>query len=166
MNRRSACAVMVAAAMQVAAAASARITSWPSSKLARPLSLPALDGVVWDLHSLRGKVVLLHVWATWCESCRADMPQLDRLAERYSDLQILAINHGEGEAQIRRYLSTVPVDYPILRDPDGTVLRTWGHGVLPLSVLISREGRPRLTIEGEFDWNGAEAARLVQPLLG
>jgi thiol-disulfide isomerase/thioredoxin len=156
---------MAAFAMQAAVAASARITAWPSAKPAKPLSLPALDGVVWDLHSLRGEVVLLHVWATWCESCRAEMPQLDVLARRYRGLQILAVNHGEGEAQIRRYLSILPVDYPILRDPDGAVLRAWGHDVLPLSVLISRDGRPRLTIEGEFDWNGSEADRLLQPLL-
>ncbi|HEX4377918.1 MAG TPA: TlpA disulfide reductase family protein [Steroidobacteraceae bacterium] len=166
LTRRGVCAALGAFALRTAIAASARVTPWPSGKPANALRLTAIDGAVWDLQSLRGKAVVLHVWASWCEPCRAEMPQLNNLAKSHSELQILAINHGEGQASIQRFLSSTPVDYPILRDPQGSVLRTWGHGVLPLSILISRDGRPRFTIDGEFDWDGPEAARLLRPLLG
>jgi thiol-disulfide isomerase/thioredoxin len=164
-SRRSVCGALAALAIGSAFAASARVTRWSANKPTPALRLMSLDGRVWDLHGLLGKPVLVHVWASWCEPCRTEMPRLNLLAKRSSELQILAINHEEGEASIQHFLSSTPVDYPILRDPAGSILRGWGRGVLPLSVLISRKGRAQFIIEGELDWDGPEAARLLQRLL-
>jgi thiol-disulfide isomerase/thioredoxin len=154
--------------MNAANAASARITAWRKSKPTPALNLRSVSGAEWNLQSLRGKVVLVNVWATWCEPCRVELPQLDALAkhhEKDGELVVLGVNHGEGDAAIRRFLEKIPLSYPVLRDPDGSVLRQWGHGILPLTILIARDGHARTLVEAEFDWMSTQAAELLQPLL-
>jgi thiol-disulfide isomerase/thioredoxin len=164
-RREAAAALFVAFSMDIACASSARISRWPESKRTPRLRLPSLTGEDWSLEALRGKVVLLNVWASWCESCRAEMPQLNTLAGSRNDLVVLGINCGEGEVSIRRFLAATALGYPILRDPEGSVVRDWGHGILPLTILIARDERARTTIEGELDWQSVQAAELLEPLL-
>jgi thiol-disulfide isomerase/thioredoxin len=134
-----------------------------------PLPLRALDlqGKVWDLAQLRGRVVVLNFWATWCPPCRAEMPSLQQLAEIYGpeQLLVLAVNVGEGPRRISQYLQSSGLNLTVLLDPKTEIARYWGASALPTTYVLDTEGRPRYRVRGEMDWSGRDATDLVEPLL-
>ena len=147
------------------------VQAWPASRSVPSLSLPDLQRQKQTLSSLRGSVVVLNFWASWCEPCVAEMPSLLRLAETRGDdgVVVLAINYQESAAKIRSFLETVlgevPGTMPVLLDADGAAAKAWTRRVFPTTVLVGRDGRPRWSVVGEFDWTGAEARRLLDPLV-
>lgn len=141
---------------------------WPSRKPAPPLALNDLDGRRWSLAELRGKVVVLNFWASWCEPCVTEIPTLSWLAETHAargDLVVLGVNYQEHEGKVRRFLQGVPVAYPVLLDRNGEAAKAWTSRIFPSTVLIGRDGRPVLTVIGELDWAGQQGERLLNPLL-
>lgn len=116
---------------------------------------------------LRGQVVLLNFWASWCEPCRAEMPSLELLATRHEPdgLRVLAINFRETDGAVRRFLDQTSFSLPVLRDRDGGAAQAFGVRVFPSTVAIARDGRAAFTVVGEVDWNAPEARRWIAPLL-
>jgi thiol-disulfide isomerase/thioredoxin len=155
------------AALPVWAQRSYDVTPWPARQPLPPLQALDLQGRTWTLDGLRGRGVVLNFWATWCPPCRAEMPSLQQLAEIYGpeQLQVLALNVGEGPARIVQYLQSSGLQLTVLLDPRNEAARAWGATVLPTTILIDAEGRPRQRVRGELDWSGREAAALVEPLL-
>ena len=143
------------------------MSPWPAGRAAPPLQALDMQGQTWTLERLRGRAVLLNFWATWCPPCRAEMPSLQQLAEIYGpeQLQVLAINVGEGPRRIAQYLQSSGLELTVLLDPKSEISRAWGATVLPTTLLIDAGGRPRQRVRGELDWSGREAMALVEPLL-
>lgn len=96
----------------------------------------------WNLKSLRGKVVLVNFWATWCPPCRREVPDLDALYKRFRDqgLVILAITDEEA-SMVRPFLSQQKVSYPVLLDPGQKVKNLFRVNGIPESFVYDREGR-------------------------
>lgn len=119
----------------------------------QPLSLQLLrypDGPRHDLAKERGSVVLLDVWATWCEPCRESLPMYQDLAKEYGPrgLRVWAINVDEEPSPIAPFLQEVRVALPILLDPDGLVVeRDLRVQRLPTTFLIDRRGVIRFVHE-------------------
>ena len=147
--------------------ASFEVKPWPPSKRAPALALTDLDGREWTTRALRGKVVVLNFWATWCEPCRAEMPALNALGKKHSAdrLVVLAANFQENEPKIRRYLDTIKISLPVLLDRDGAAAKAWTSKIFPTTILIGVDGKPRHIVTGEYDWDSDAAARLINPLL-
>jgi peroxiredoxin len=105
-------------------------------------TLTDLDGKTWTLRDLRGKVVLVNFWATWCPPCRKEMPDLDALYNRFKDqgLVILAIDDEE-VGKIKPYLTEHPVTYPVLLDPGRKVNQAFRVDGIPKSFVYNREGK-------------------------
>ena len=112
-------------------------------------TVPALDAVTLAgdsvvLADLRGEVVLLNVWATWCVPCRKEAPELQALHEARGDsLHVIGVtvdNRG-AEEQIRAFIDEYGMTYDIWWDPDGSAIEVFGAAGVPLTVLIDREGR-------------------------
>jgi thiol-disulfide isomerase/thioredoxin len=169
-NRRSWIARLVACAIApgalLARAAGHVVRPWPKGKPVPALALADLDGRRWTLQALRGRPALLNFWATWCEPCVDEMPSLGALAARHAGrLVVLGINYQESEERIRAFLQRTPVGFPILRDDDGDAASAWTPRVFPSTVLLGADGVPLATVLGELDWRGADAKRLLQPLL-
>jgi len=143
------------------------VRPWAADKPVPRLELTDLDGKRWSLAALRGQVVVLNFWATWCEPCRAEMPSLELLAQRHehNGVVVLAVNYQEPIPAIRRFLQAQPVTLPILLDRDGEAAIAWTPRVFPSTVLIDRAGQPRHVVLGELDWTGAAARDLVDPLV-
>jgi len=143
------------------------VRPWPVGKPTPRFALAGLDGTDWNLPALRGKAVLLNFWASWCDPCRAEMRSLELLAARHArdGLVVLAVNFKETPEVIRNFLQVQPVSLPILLDRDGAAAAAWTPGVFPTTSLVDRHGMPRTQVLGEFDWLGAEARKLIQPLL-
>jgi thiol-disulfide isomerase/thioredoxin len=149
-----------------AAAASNQPLPWPDGQAVPPLALADAQGRTWRLADLRGKVVILNFWATWCEPCRAEMPTLQSLAELYGDeLTVLAVNFKERDDRVQRFARGAGLQLPMPLDRDGAAAAAWGVKIFPTSIIIARDGRPRWRVTGEVDWTGRDAARWIEPLL-
>ena len=168
MNRRRLLAASLLAALGPAAADDgAHLRPWPAQQPTPALRLPAWEGPAFDLAAARGQVLLLNFWASWCEPCRAEMPSLELLAQRHEGdrLQVLAVNHRESDAAIRRFIDETALTLPVLRDTDGAAARAWGVGVFPSTIVIGRDGRARFSVLGELDWTGPEARAWIAAVL-
>ena len=132
-----------------------------------PLSLDDLAGKSHSLADYRGKVVLVNFWATWCEPCRAEMPSMNRLRRSLEGrpFVVLAVNLAEPVSRIQKYLETMPLGFPVLRDRDSTAAKGWKARLLPASYLIGRDGRIRYVAYGEVDWTSEPVREQVVQLL-
>lgn len=139
---------------------------WPRRRATPALQLPLLDGRLWSLAAHKGQPVLLNFWASWCEPCRAEMPALEQLAARYEPqgLQLVAINYREAEPVVRRFVQTMALQLPVLRDADGAVAQAFGVHIFPGTVGINRQGQAVFSVVGECDWSSAQASRWVSEL--
>ena len=159
------------ASMALCASASAqsewKAFSTPGGQLPAALVLTDMAGKTVDLNSLKGQVVLVNFWATWCEPCRDEMPSLNRLHRRFKSkgLKILGVNIGEGQARINQFLQMTPVDFSILRDSDTAVMKSWRVRILPASYLIDKNGMLRYQLTGDADWDEAKMQAPVLDLL-
>lgn len=140
---------------------------WPKGRATPAVALPGFEGPAWSLATARGQVVLLNFWASWCEPCRSEMPSLELLAQRHEKdgLQVLAVNYRETDAALRRFMQSLPISLPILRDSDGAVARAFEVRIYPSTVAIGRDGRAAFSVIGELDWTGSQAREWIAPLL-
>lgn len=139
---------------------------------------PSLRGDTVALSSLRGRVVLLNVWATWCPPCRWEMPALQRLYQRLGPrgLVIVAVSEDEASGPGAAYggtLGDVPgfvrdnaLTFTVLLDPRGALERLYGVDGLPTSFIIDRSGRVVRRVLGPARWDeppySAEIERLLE----
>ncbi len=117
----------------------------PATAPAPDFSLPARAGGDVSLASLRGQVVLVNFWATWCGPCRKEMPLLEQIYQRYRGLgfTLLAVNVEEDSAGADRWLKDTPVTFPVLFDRDNHVSKLYQVTAMPSTVIIDRKGQVR-----------------------
>src|SRR5262245_2778714 len=102
-----------------------------------------IDGHDLSSSSLRGKVTIVNFWATWCPPCRAEIPDLIRLQDKYRDrLQIIGISEDEdGVERVVRFAADHDMNYPIVMTSPELEGKFPGVGALPTSFIIDRDGR-------------------------
>jgi peroxiredoxin len=124
---------------------------------ARPISLA----------DLRGKVVILNFWASWCAECRPEMPALERLHRDYASrgLVMLGVNAREDPAAIQRFAKALGLTFPLVVDAEGKINVLFGVVGLPASFLIGRDGRAVAFGVGSREWASAPARELIEALL-
>jgi cytochrome c biogenesis protein CcmG, thiol:disulfide interchange protein DsbE len=136
------------------------------------LALPRYPGgEAWTLSSLRGRVVLLDVWATWCEPCRDAMPLYGDLQKEFGPrgLEVMTINIDADPQPIAAFLTEAKVSLPVLRDPEAAIAESkLKVKLMPTAFLIDRRGVIRHVHEG-FDegelstWLAEIEALLAEP---
>jgi peroxiredoxin len=132
-----------------------------------PVPATTLDGRPISLSDLRGKVVWVGFWASWCPPCRAETPVLRDAYLRYHDrgLELVAVSVQESTADdVRRYAATYGLPYPIVADLTGEIFRAWRVYGLPTQFILDRDGVIRAVVQGPVD--AATIAALIEPLLG
>jgi thiol-disulfide isomerase/thioredoxin len=131
------------------------------------LQLADLDGRRQDLAQLHGRVVLVNFWASWCPPCVREMPSMQRLKEKLADrpFTILAVNMAESDKDVRAFLAMMKVDFPVLLDVDGAVLKRWKVFVFPTSFVLDAQGKIRLGVFGEVEWDSPEVMEKLTVLL-
>lgn len=131
------------------------------------LALKDLEGRTHRLADYRGKVVLINFWATWCAPCRDEMPSIQRLKNQLSGkpFVVLAVNLDEPESRIRKFLTQMKLDFPILLDPERKTARAWQARILPASYVLGPDGRIRYSLVGEINWDNEHVVARITELL-
>jgi peroxiredoxin len=130
-------------------------------------ALPARDGGEVRLSELKGQVVMINFWATWCGPCRQEMPLLQQIHAKYEPLgfTMLGVNVEPDSAAAQNWLKGMPVSFPIVFDRKSEVSSSFGVEAMPSSVLIDREGRVRHVHRGYKPGDEAVYADLVRGLV-
>lgn len=139
-------------------------------RMAAPaMVLKDMDGQVVDLAKLRGKVVIVNFWATWCPPCRREFPSMERLRKELagSPLLILAVNEGENAEIIEQFTSTLDLQphFPILLDLEGEAMAFWPVRGLPTTFFIDKRGRMAYRAIGGREFDHPDVVKMVESLL-
>jgi peroxiredoxin len=147
---------MLAALLLVAACTGSEGASGKSSAIT-PKPAPALVGKTlagesFDLESLRGTVVLVNVWATWCSPCREELPELEALhrehAERGFTVIGVSVDRPAALVQVRQMVDSFALSYPIVFDPTSKAIAAWDVKGYPTSFVVDRTGTVRWRRDG------------------
>ena len=112
-------------------------------------TLKSLNGKNIRLNELKGEVILLNFWASWCGPCRQEMPELDKLHKKYQRLgfKVLGVNVEKDPTAANKLLKKNPVIFPILYDTENKVSKLYAVKGMPTTVIIDRDGKMRFLHE-------------------
>jgi len=130
-----------------AAAGRSQVGASPAPQVGFPapdFDLEALDGSRLRLADLRGQVVMVNLWASWCAPCRAEMPAIDHVYRQYRDrgLAVVAVNttFQDDETEARRFLQELGVTFPAVLDRDGATSKRYFLQAMPSTFFVARDG--------------------------
>lgn len=131
------------------------------------LRLPRVGGDELDLRELRGKVVLVDVWATWCAPCAKSFPFYARLHEELSDqgFEVVAVSVDEREQDVAEWMSSNALPFIVVHDPEGTVPERIGLRTMPTAVLVDREGNVTDVHAGFASTDEPDIERMIRAAL-
>ena len=160
----------------IAVAAGAYVAIWqastgPFGRMAGPKAIPELrfvdaTGKAQTLADFRGKVVLLNIWATWCEPCREEMPTLDRLQARLGGdrFQVVALSvDQQGASLARKFYDEFAIKaLPLYIDPTAKAAFVLNAPGLPVTLLVDRNGREIGRHLGAVKWDAPQVVERLQ----
>jgi thiol-disulfide isomerase/thioredoxin len=140
---------------------------FPFTKILKlpPIVFEDQKGRMSDLAAMKGRVVLLNFWATWCAPCVYEMPSLDRLQAQFpkSEFLVLALSEDAGGfGPIENFFQSHGLQHlGIYLDPSGRDRQAWSVPAIPTSFIIDRTGRVRGILPGAADWDSASSQSLI-----
>jgi len=132
-----------------------------------PLIGQTVDAQSISLATLRGRVLLVNFWASWCLECRPEMPILERLHRESAarGLAVIGVNAREDKPAIGRYARQLGLTFPLVLDRDGKINAQYGVIGLPTTFLIGRDGRAVASAIGAREWASPPGRALIDALL-
>jgi peroxiredoxin len=129
--------------------------------------LPDLNGRQVRLSDFKGKVVLLDFWTTWCPDCRAEMPALEKLHQRFKDRDfvLLAVDLRESPNSVRKFFSHHKLSFAALLDSNGQVGQSFDIRAIPTAFILDQNGVMIGKVIGSRKWDGSAAAALFEHLI-
>ena len=126
-----------------------------------------LDGKPTRLSDLRGHVVVLNFWATWCQPCIDEAPSLNALQRRIAPLggTVLGINLDDDQSAYENFLKSYQIGFPNYRDPSKRIALDYGTTMYPETYIIDRKGRLDRKIIGPQDWTSPELTAYLDSVL-
>ncbi|MDR1352217.1 MAG: TlpA family protein disulfide reductase [Treponema sp.] len=142
----------------------------PLAREKRPVidfSLKLADGRTITLSDLKGKVVFLNFWATWCPPCREEMPSMEILYRRFRSqgLELLAVDLMENSKTVSAFLSDNNLSFPAALDSNGRVGSNYGIQAIPATFIVDRDGKIILYTAGGRNWNTSAITAAFEELL-
>jgi peroxiredoxin len=130
-------------------------------------TLAARDGGKVSLAELKGQVVMINFWATWCGPCRQEMPLFAQLQSKYEPLgfTLLAVNVEPDSAAAVNWLKGMPITFPVLFDTDSAVAGRFGVEGMPSTVFVDRQGQVRYVHRGYKPGDEAKYADMIRSLV-
>ena len=138
----------------------------PAGSVAKPFSFE-LNGKPALLSDLRGKVVVLNFWATWCPPCVEETPSLVALQREIESKGgvVLGVSVDKDAQAYTQFLQTSGIDYPTYRDPDSKIPSEYGTFVYPETYIIDQQGKIARKLVGAQDWTSPEMTAYLNSLL-
>jgi peroxiredoxin len=140
-----------------------------AGKVATDFKLRDLGGREVSLSSMRGKVVFLNLWATWCEPCRREMPSIEKLYEKFGrdkSFVILAVSEdSDGSKAVAPYVKQSGYRFEILLDPRNDVGEAYNVSGIPETFVIDRDGRIVAHHLGPYNWANPDIRDALQELI-
>lgn len=127
-----------------------------------------LEGKTIQLKSLRGKVILINFWATWCCPCKEEMPSMETLYQQFGkkDFTLLAISVDFEESQsVKKFIEKSGYTFPVLLDPRGKMLNLYRVRAIPTTFLIDKKGVILGKAIGPRKWDMPEVIKLIRILI-
>ena len=157
-----------ASALAIALAAVAPAHAVPAANAVAPdFTLRGADGHNVRLDELRGQVVLVNFWATWCGPCREEMPRLESLYEKYrkSGFVLLGVNVDDDPNAALSTAAKLKVSFPVLLDTDKKVSKLYDLNTMPSTVVIDCDGKMRFLYRGYCAGTEADYEQQIRGLL-
>jgi thiol-disulfide isomerase/thioredoxin len=131
------------------------------------IALKDLSGKAIKLSQLKGKVVLVDFWASWCGPCRESLPFLDKLSKSYREqgLVVLGVNIDNDAAAARKFLKDLPVSFAVVNDAEKQVAKAYAPPTMPSSYLIDRQGKVHVVHAGFRRSDAAKIEAEIKNLL-
>jgi len=125
------------------------------------------EGKKVSLDDLKGKLVILNFWATWCPPCRLEMPSMEKIYNEFKGggLEVVAINFMEGPESIKSFLKENDLTFTVLMDKAGEISQSYGVHALPITFLIGRKGNVLARSIGYKDWHNKKTRKFISSLL-
>jgi len=116
-------------------------------------ALVDMNGEKHQLSDYKGKGVFLSFWGTWCKPCEREFPLMDKQYQVYKDqgLEILAVNIGESDFAVQKFIDRKGLTFPVLIDDKKSVMETYKINPLPTTLLINPNGKIEKVITGEMN---------------
>jgi thiol-disulfide isomerase/thioredoxin len=137
--------------------------SMPSSDF----TLPLLNENTIRLHDLKGFVVVLNFWATWCPPCREEIPSLEAVYQRFGDenIKFIAVDIQESKEDVSAFVKQFGMSFPVALDGKGEVSLRYGIQSIPMTFIIDAKGDIIAAAVGSRNWNSPEMIRVFGLLL-
>jgi thiol-disulfide isomerase/thioredoxin len=134
---------------------------------APPLLVPLSAGGHINLADLRGRVVLVNFWASWCPLCLMEMPSLDHMARILGKRRfvLLAVNTDESADWVRGFVRQARISFPVGVDARAGYMHAWGALMVPASFLVDKEGHIRYSLIGPRKWDSPEMLGIISRLM-
>lgn len=133
-------------------------------------SAKLIGGGKFDIEEQKGKVTLLNIWATWCPPCRAEIPDLQKLHDRYASRGFnvvgVSVDADGAEQEVRDFVRDQAMRYPVAFDPKGELADMFEASAIPTSVLVDREGKVLWIETGIISFDDPEINQLIENSLG
>jgi len=142
------------------------VQRFSEKKVAPPFSLKMADGNRVSLSDLKGKPVMFTFWASWCESCREEIPLIEKFYQAMKGqvtVFLVAID-GENEKRIQRLIKDKKITLPVLLDVKEKIARTYGTRMVPTTFLISPDGMMVGMMVGQREWDAPEAWSVMKEI--
>lgn len=155
--------VLLVLAALFTASAQAEVLEGP----APDFTLKSRSGENIKLSELRGEVVMINFWASWCAPCRQEMPLLEDMYKKYSDLGfvLLGVNVEEDSSKASELLREVPVSFPVLYDNTNKVTKMYDVVAMPSTVMVDRDGKMRYLHRGYLPGYENEYVKQIKELI-
>ena len=135
--------------------------------VAPDFTLKSRSGENVKLSEHRGEVVMINFWASWCAPCRQEMPLLEEMYKKYSDLGfvLLGVNVEEDSSKATELLRDIPVSFPVLYDNKNEVTKLYKVVAMPSTVMVDRDGNMRYLHRGYLPGYEAEYIKQIKELV-
>ncbi|MBM4137323.1 MAG: TlpA family protein disulfide reductase [Nitrospira sp.] len=138
-----------------------------------PLVAPAIEVIdnnntIVKLTSLKGSVVVVNFWATWCQSCIEELPSFEQLFQHMAgnhEFTLITILFRDDEKRVLRYMKENKFTFPVYLDPDGSAARQFRITGVPETFIIDKKGMLREKVIGPAEWNSSWAVSLISKLI-
>ena len=132
------------------------------------LALPTASGETVALDQMRGKVVYVDFWASWCGPCRKSFPWMAEMQKKYgpSGFTVVAVNVDKKRPDAERFLQATPAQFTVVYDPAGTAPAAWDVKAMPTSYIIDAKGNVAMVESGFKDENVPELENRIKALVG